>query len=326
MEVSGYELDIQGAKRELEDIGAERILLQVPDGLVRKAGVILKEIGIKGSIWGGTCYGACDLPPDIDDADALVHVGHSEIPNMTVGYPVVYIEATATRFASLPEELFEEIEGKVALYSTVQHLHHMGKIAAELKEIGYDVIIKEGDGRIKYPGQVLGCNYSVISERADTHLYVGSGRFHPIGLSLVSGVDVLIFNPVTGEISWTGDLSDKMMRKRHAAISVCDDSDGRTDKTEGYIGMIVSTKEGQNRRELAERLASLDDDCKIIEFDEIEPDRLDSFDLRYAVCTACPRIALDDSVRFDTTILTPEEFEILKGEREWSDWSVDQIR
>ncbi len=322
MEISGYELDIEKARDELEDIGAKRILLQVPDGLIRKAGQILDEIGSEGAIWGGTCYGACDLPPDIGEADALVHVGHSEIPNMETDYPVVYIEGWATRFSDIPEGLFERLEGKVALYSTVQYLHHLDKIKKALEENGFEVLIEEGDGRIKYPGQILGCDYSAMAVEADSHLYIGSGRFHPIGLSLVSGDNVIIFNPTTGEVSETGDLADKMLRKRHAVLSASQNKMKESDK---YVGVIVSTKGGQERMKMAEKIASEDDRVKIIVFDEIIPSRVDSMDLCCAVNTACPRIALDDSIRFKTTILTPVEFEILKGKVDWGDWSVDQI-
>ena len=322
MEFSGYELDIEKAREELDEMGARSILLQVPDGLIRKAGRILEEIGLNGAIWGGTCYGACDLPQDIGDADALVHVGHSEIPNLDVDYPVVYIEAWAVRFADIPQELFERLEGKVGLYSTVQYRKHLDKVKNALEEEGFDVLIEEGDDRIKYPGQILGCNYSAIAKGADSHLYIGSGRFHPIGLSLVSGANVVIFNPSTGEVSETGELADKMLRKRHAAITASQDKMEESDK---YIGVIVSTKGGQKRMKMAENIAAEDDRVKIIVFDEIIPSRVDSMDLCCVVNTACPRIALDDSIRFKTTILTPVEFEILKGKIDWDNWSVDQI-
>ncbi|MBO7204879.1 MAG: diphthamide synthesis protein, partial [Candidatus Methanomethylophilaceae archaeon] len=43
------------------------------------------------------------------------------------------------------------------------------------------------------------------------------------------------------------------------------------------------------------------------------------------VCTACPRIAMDDALRYDRPMLTPPELEVALGIREWDDYVFDQI-
>jgi 2-(3-amino-3-carboxypropyl)histidine synthase len=43
------------------------------------------------------------------------------------------------------------------------------------------------------------------------------------------------------------------------------------------------------------------------------------------VCTACPRIAIDDSRRYTQPILTPQELEMAIGERSWSEYAFDEI-
>jgi 2-(3-amino-3-carboxypropyl)histidine synthase len=43
------------------------------------------------------------------------------------------------------------------------------------------------------------------------------------------------------------------------------------------------------------------------------------------VTTACPRVALDDAAKYRIPILTPPEFEVLLGEREWEEYEFDEI-
>lgn len=314
-----FEFDISSARKELEKMGAEKALLQIPDGLRRKADMIADSFDdVEISIWGGSCYGSCDLPLDIGDADVLIHLGHSEIPNLDVDYPVIYIEGRSTRFSGIQDEIYDKIEGKVALYSSVQYLDHLEKVKEELENRGFEVLIGEGDERIKYPGQLLGCNYSAKVEEADSHLYIGTGNFHPLGLSVSLDKDVIRLNPLSGEVDIIGDERDRLLRKRFGLITLAEDSK--------KIGIIVSSKSGQRRRKLAEHLKDkLPEKCTIYEFDEVTPELVDSFDWDFAVCTACPRIALDDSSNYDTVIITPEEFEIVLKEKNWEDWTIDEI-
>jgi len=64
----------------------------------------------------------------------------------------------------------------------------------------------------------------------------------------------------------------------------------------------------------------------IISLDNITPDALLQFKLDAFVNTACPRIAIDEGRRFNAPVLTPVEFEIVLGEREWTDLVFDEIR
>jgi len=318
LKIGEFEFDILSAKKEIKKIEAKKALLQVPDGLRRKANKIADRFDIDISIWGSSCYGSCDLPNDIGEADVLIHVGHSEIPNLDIEYPVIYIEGRSTRFNGIPDDIYDILESKVAIYASIQYIDHLDKVKRELKKKGYQVFIGEGDNRIKYPGQVLGCNYSVKVENAESHLYIGTGDFHPLGLSLSLDKDVIKLNPLTGEIGEMKDEKDQLLRKRFGLITLSEDSD--------EIGIIESTKSGQRRGKLADHLKdNLPEKCTIYEFDEVTPELVDSFDLDCAVCTACPRIPLDDSSNYDTVIITPSEFEIVLKEKEWEEWTIDEI-
>jgi hypothetical protein len=53
----------------------------------------------------------------------------------------------------------------------------------------------------------------------------------------------------------------------------------------------------------------------LVYLDRVEPDALLNQGVNAAVCTACPRIALDDQAKYTVPVLTPPEFEVLLGVR-----------
>ena len=56
-------------------------------------------------------------------------------------------------------------------------------------------------GRIKHPGQVLGCCYSTARELyLDEYLFIGTGQFHPLGIALATGKRVVTADPITCEV------------------------------------------------------------------------------------------------------------------------------
>ncbi|MEF8834869.1 MAG: diphthamide biosynthesis enzyme Dph2 [Candidatus Thermoplasmatota archaeon] len=322
LKIGSFEFDIEKAKSELKDIGAERIMIQLPDGLRTKADMFMDEFDQETVIWGGSCYGACDIPKDIGENDALIHFGHAEIPNLEVDYPIIYLPGKSTKFQDIPEEIFENLEDKVALYAPIQHVHQLEKMENILSEKGYETVIGKGDNRIKYPGQVLGCNYSVKVKDADSHLYIGTGRFHPIGLSFSLMSDVLIYNPSTGQVDVVDEQErDDFLRKRFAAIAQAEEC--------SKIGVLVSKKKGQRRIKTAENIKEIAEkegkEIILIESDGIKKSSIDDLSLKCAVNTACPRIALDDSSNYDTVLLTPEELKITLKEKDWENWNMDEI-
>jgi 2-(3-amino-3-carboxypropyl)histidine synthase len=76
---------------------------------------------------------------------------------------------------------------------------------------------------------------------------------------------------------------------------------------------------------LAERLAALSPDTVIVMMREVTPDELLNLGFACYVNTGCPRLAYDDQVRFPVPVLSPQEFEILCGERSWDEYEIDEI-
>ena len=113
----------------------------------------------------------------------------------------------------------------------------------------------------------------------------------------------------------------KTLRKRFAAICAAE-------KAESYL-VIVCGKVGQCRADAAdaieEKLRRAGKTVYRLVTDEITPAALIHYRVDAYVNTACPRIAMDDSVRYERPMLTIPEAEIVLGLRTWDDYVFDSI-
>ena len=79
-----YDLELERAIEKIRKEDAKKVCIQLPDGLKPKADIIQKEIQDKTNvevlIWAGSCFGACDIPKDLEKfgVDLLIQWGHSE--------------------------------------------------------------------------------------------------------------------------------------------------------------------------------------------------------------------------------------------------------
>jgi 2-(3-amino-3-carboxypropyl)histidine synthase len=302
----------------LKKKGAKRVALQFPEGLKRRSAEVagaLKDAGFDVMVSGDPCYGACDLALDtLTFADVLVHFGHSPVDNR----PQVIFEPWQVHFdVAVLENALPFLKGlTVGLVTTVQHVHLIPAMEAFLHAKRITGIVAEGGGRTPHRGQVLGCNFAAAKATgADEILFVGTGLFHPIGIALATHARVIALDPLTGTAREV--TGDSLMRRRFAVMEKA-----RGAKT---AGIIVSTKSGQQRMELARRLASHSPHAVIVTMREVNPDELLNLGFACYVNTACPRLAYDDQVRFPVPVLSPEEFEILCGVRTWDEYAIDEI-
>lgn len=304
---------------KLRASGAQTIALQFPEGLKRRApetARALKEAGYAVVISGDPCYGACDLATDaLALADVLIHFGHAPVDD----HPGVIYEYVQFDFdpetAAKAIDLLDKSQ-PVGLVTTVQHAHLTDAVAAVLEASGFQVVVGEGNARTPCRGQVLGCSYaSARAAGTSQFLYIGTGVFHAIGVGLATGAHVVALDPYTG-IAQEAD-SSRLLRRRFAQIE-------KARKAE-TVGIILSTKTGQRREELARRLAALSPAADIICMQEVSPDSLLNLGYECYVNTACPRLAYDDQVRFSVPVLSPPEYEIVRGIRDWDDYIIDEI-
>jgi 2-(3-amino-3-carboxypropyl)histidine synthase len=248
----------------------------------------------------------------------MFHFGHSKMGKFD---NVVFIEArsNADVLPCIKLALPLLITTKIGLITTVQHIHKLGEVTKFLSENGIEAIAGKGDRRVSYPGQVLGCNFTAAHIDREEYLYIGSGIFHPLGVTIATGKIVVAADPYMNTAMVVSP--EKFLRKRSGYIAKA---------MEGKVfGIIVSTKSGQNRIELANRLAGIAKNhgkyAYLIMMDLVTPDQLLAFKVDAYVNTACSRITIDDAERFHVPILTPQEFEIVIGERKWDDLKMDEI-
>lgn len=322
-----FDLDFDCALDMIKKSGAKIVGVQVPEGLKRMssdlARVIEEETGAEVIVSGDPCYGACDVDLDLcRDADMVIHIGHSK---MLVAEPlvdkVVYIEARMRADVREAVERASDLLSarRVGVVTTVQHVHKMDDIVEVLEKKGVEAVVRSGGSRTTYPGQVLGCNYEAARNmEVDEYLFVGTGQFHPLGVALATGKRVVSADPVTGNVSVVDPAP--MLKRRYGAIARAMDAE--------RIAVLVSKKPGQKRMDLARKMVALGEVHRkkmvLVYLDRVEPEVLINLGVDAAVCTACPRIALDDQAKYPVPVLTPPEFEVSLGERR-RDYFLDEI-
>ena len=303
---------------------ARVLQLQFPEGLKRYGPKVAKRIkehvNVTVLLSGNPCYGACDLDYDTE-ADLLVHFGHAEIPELAA-HRVCFVEVRSdVDVIPTVNDALALISGhRVGVVTNVQHVHTLDSVRRHLESAGLQCSIGYGDGRVKYRGQVLGCNFS--SARAidvDEYLYVGSGTFHALGVALATGKRVIVADPFLRKTSIAE--VDLIMKQRYALIAKAMDAH--------TFCVLVGTKAGQQRfhlaYELAEEAIGRGYDAYTVTINEVTPWTLYQFPAEAYVNTACPRIAIDDARLFKAPMLTPIEFEMILGKRDLNAYALDEF-
>lgn len=310
------------------------------------------------------CYGACDLVHDkmkLMGVELVAHMGHSQM-NIDSGMPTQFIDVTYDGDPELtpvipfldahkaiaekrladqapPKEMSEEeaqerfldavgrmapLTGtKLGLVGSIQHLHLLPDFHDRLEKAGYDVTIPIGGARLSFPGQVLGCNYSGDDDSIGHYLFLGSGDFHPIGLVLHTGKPLAMLDPYTGDAEEMSlERIERILRQRSGLIMASGDAQ--------RFGILIGEKPGQMRRTLALRMKRmLEKHGKkgyLLALEHIGPDLIDFYPVDAFVNTACPRIAIDDAVRYRKPLITPFELEVALGEKKWeTGYQFDEI-
>ena len=194
----------------------------------------------------------------------------------------------------------------------MQHLDLLPPLTAALTARGFEVHVEQGDHRLAYPAQALGCNYTgaeAVVGRVDAFLFLGTGRFHPVGLAFAVDRPVFSLDPVQNRLEPPIDRASLVARRQ---LAVAATRDARR------WGILVSTFAGQNRSPTAlalqERARAAGREAELLYFDRLDPRDLEGRAFDAYVNTACPRIALDDGANYPRPVLTPPEFLMALGE------------
>jgi 2-(3-amino-3-carboxypropyl)histidine synthase len=318
--------EIQRILDEIERRKAKTVVIQLPEGLKKEAVRVAQELEQKGNVQvvvsADPCYGACDLISF--RGDLLVHFGHAPIPYLPDD-DVLFVELSSDLdVLPLLEKALPELRKSVAITSAIQYVPILPSVKGFLEQNGLEVHVGEGDSRIAYPGQVLGCNFSApkaVTENVEQVVYIGEGNFHPLGIAMSTGKEVIVIDPEMNETRDIAEFKDRILRQRHAVITDLE--------TASSFGILVSSKVGQNRLGLALKMKDLLESKgkKAVTFnlDNLNPDYLIGLEVDAFVSVACPRIAIDDFTLYKKPIITPIEAEIVVGVRAWEDYALDEI-
>jgi 2-(3-amino-3-carboxypropyl)histidine synthase len=242
--------EIQRILDEIERRKCRTVVLQLPEGLkkdaVRVAGELEEKGNVKVVVSADPCYGACDLTSF--RGDLLVHFGHA--PISMPDEDVLFIELSADLdVLPLLEKALPKLKKSIAITAAIQYVPSLPTVKGFLEQNGMEVHVGEGDSRVAYPGQILGCNFSApkaVAEDVEQVLYIGEGNFHPLGIAMATGKHVVVVDPEMNEVRDSAEFKDKILRQRHAVITDL--------STASSFGIIVSSKIGQSRFGLASKV------------------------------------------------------------------------
>lgn len=337
MKLQPFDVDLEKAVKQIKDKKYKMVLLQIPEGLKNNYISFLDFLENKTDasflISADPCFGACDIVgSEIKNLgiDFVIQIGHTPFPYLkNYQIPTIFINVkTEIEIKDLIIKAIPFFVGKkIGVVSTAQHVHLLDKAKKILIEHNLQPIIEKGDSRIEKKGQIIGCNFSSakkVSKNIDMFLFIGDGIFHPLGLRLATKKPVITCNPYTKEVKKDEieDIKDMILRQRYGAIA--------RSKEAKIFGILIGTKIGQQRADLAfklkEKLDSHNKKSFIFISNNFNPSNLEGFrNIDCFISTACPRIAIDDYMLFNTPILTPIELDILLGIKRWGDYRFDEI-
>jgi 2-(3-amino-3-carboxypropyl)histidine synthase len=175
---------------------------------------------------------------------------------------------------------------KISIAGTIQYIDLIPPIKKYLEKNKNKVFLKKG---AFYEGHVIGCNPSAFDLKADILILLADGKFHGMNNALILDREIFVFNLNKLEKISLEDLKKQKQKTKAKKVKFLS-----SDK----VGLIVSTKQGQNLKnfkELAKRIEKLKKEVYIFETDNINISELENFpNIQLWINTACYGLGLDD--------------------------------
>ena len=201
---------------------------------------------------------------------------------------------------------------RIGLATTVQFLDYVDGIKLFLQSKGKEIFVDKM--RQKYEGQLLGCDQGAavkIKDNVDAFLYIGTGVFHPLGISLNVDKEVFCYDPLHAVMS-------KIDRKQVERYNAKRKGAYLKFLQAKEIGFLVSLKPGQNnfKKAIEWKNKLKDKNCYIFAFDTLDFNQIENFPfVECWVNTACNRI-LDDYEKFPKPLVDLSDIEKIESESE----------
>lgn len=310
---------------ELDKRKPKRVLVQLPEGVKRKAIDLqqkMNERGIEVIFSGETAWGGCCIAVDEAkkfDCDLIVHFGHAQF--IKSDFDILYMEIRdeldlkPILKKSLPSlKKFK----KLGLSYSVQHRHDVPMILDFYKENGHEIKLSNKKGYAAYAGHVVGCEYGGlkdIQDEVDAFVVIGN-RFHSVGAALAVKKPVFLVDVYNDEVSDMEEFREKLIRERAISIDRL--------KQAKNVGIIVEMKPGQKfgaPKGLIQKFKDAGKNPVLITMNEMTVDKIANFyNIDAFVELACPRIAVDDFKKYPKPVLTYREALVALGEKTWEEF------
>ena len=326
---ANYSFEIPKTIHRIRSLGAKRVALQMPEGLLLFATTISDILtqfcpGAETLIMGDVTYGACcvdDYTARALGCDLLVHYAHSclvpvDVTRIKTLYVFVDITIDAGHLVASLERSFPS--GKtLALVGTIQFNATIHGVRGALERAGFRVLVPQIAPLSK--GEILGCTSPRLhdDDAVDFILYLGDGRFHLESIMIHNpDLPAYRYDPYSRKLTRETYGHDEMQGLRRQAIA--------TARTAGKWGLILGSLGRQgNPHTMALIEKALG--AKGIPFvnlllSEIFPGKLALLaDVECWVQVACPRLSIDWGYAFPRPLLTPYEALVALGVRD--DWT-----
>jgi 2-(3-amino-3-carboxypropyl)histidine synthase len=164
----------------------------------------------------------------------------------------------------------------------------MNKVKEYLEKKGKKVLVSKSQ---KHEGQVLGCRIdAALKLDAECLLFVGTGKFHPLGVALATDKPVLSLDLEKQQI--IDFEKEKMKYLKNKAWHQEKIKEANT------VAIAVSWKQGQNRIseafKLKKELESQGKRVYILAFDVISKEKIIGMKFDAVINMACPRMDDED--------------------------------
>jgi len=335
---SNYSFEIPKTIHRIRTLGAKKVALQFPEGLLLFATTISDILtrfckDIETLIMGDVTYGACcvdDYTARALGCDILIHYAHSclipvDVTKIKTLYVFVDISIDVQHLLDTIERNFQP--GKtIAMVGTIQFNATLHGITPALRQAGYNIIIPQIAPLSK--GEILGCTSPRLSMKkenidditADLLLYLGDGRFH-LESAMIHNPELPAYryDPYSRRLTREEYGHEELYQLRSKAVHTA-----RSAKKWGLILGSLGRQGNPHTLTLIENhLRERGIPWINLLLSEIFPGKLAMMDeVECWVQVACPRLSIDWGYAFPRPLLSPYEALVTLGVRE-AGWITD---
>lgn len=324
-----YNFEIHKTIWKIQQTESKRILLQLPEGLIRFGPVLVDLFGayftqnavhdIRVMTMGDLTYGACCIDDYLAASmgcDLIVHYAHScLVPINQLSTKVKYlyifldIKFDLQHVIDCVKHNFNPETHKIALASTIQFVASVHEVARQLRQASFEITLPQS--RSLSSGEVLGCTAPKLGSNVNTIIFICDGRFHLEAMMIANpSVKAFKYDPYTRRITHEGYAFDQMHQQRIAAINKAVE----VMKTGGTVGFVLGTLGRQGSERVFDRMIERLErhtSCSSIKvmMPEVVQNTLEGFEnIDVWVQVACPRLSIDWGSFFQVPLLNPYEF------------------